>query len=670
MDNRMSGVTGSDFVRLLHSFVTTSEKDLTNGAIKFTVNPTCLLYLNERYSHELQRQTDSHDRPMVFEIVRVMNRVPCVKIEPSVPGFVDEWSMNLGLYHNIRSLEIYECDPKLIQGLAKTNNQIRKLVCRGGLLSVADIIVGPLLDSCDPSRMTTKVWSKLIWLDCSWNQLTYMDTSLKLLPSVQYINFSHNNISRISNVEECYQLSRLDLSFNQITNLQDVYQLVGCVSHLSLNSNRIASTLGIEKLLALVKLDLGNNVISEFSEIERLQRLPLLVHIRLDGNPISKRPNYRIKVLSMFAERIGFILDGLPASDDECALLSWPGSRSKKRHSKKRIPEIIDLDAEMGSAMQSSFAPSDGALHLASTIERLRHEGGDRWLEIYNLMDSNDPSTQRLEYAQRVAETHGIEEHHLSGFAEKGQGNQLAGSSINSTEDVQLSAFATAIADLSQSPRSAIASIDMKRRKFYVRNSSGENHVVIICGSELSETNLRSGLLVRKRDFRNLLSCNIDQSNPCVYVVEFVIPDSAFSKNGKLNVEVLRYELESEHAVAELHTIMQKWQSNIDFSRILSGRAARMAPDGVPSSQPEAGTQHNQPINPSLLLTSASLLEREACIPPLPSPCSPTLFDLCSPTHAPKTSRLPSMKEVDEKSSRPSSGDIRESDSGIFGSPK
>lgn len=61
---------------------------------------------------------------------------------------------------------------------------------------------------------------------------------------------------------------------------------------------------GLSKLYSLQYLDLRDNCIAQASDVRPLGRLPCLETLRLTGNPLETRVEYRTRVLEAFSDRL------------------------------------------------------------------------------------------------------------------------------------------------------------------------------------------------------------------------------------------------------------------------------------------------------------------------------------------------------------------------------
>lgn len=83
-------------------------------------------------------------------------------------------------------------------------------------------------------------WPSLTTLTCSANSFHFMDSSLALLPAVERLNLSGNNIATVQNLTACASLTQLDLSSNCIASLAQVGLCAGPLRRLVLQVRSLA----------------------------------------------------------------------------------------------------------------------------------------------------------------------------------------------------------------------------------------------------------------------------------------------------------------------------------------------------------------------------------------------------------------------------------------------
>ncbi len=70
-----------------------------------------------------------------------------------------------------------------------------------------------------------QVWSRLATAACPCNGMVLMDESLQLLPVVEALDLSRNNLAKVANLQKCLRLKFLDLGFNHITSVASLNEV-------------------------------------------------------------------------------------------------------------------------------------------------------------------------------------------------------------------------------------------------------------------------------------------------------------------------------------------------------------------------------------------------------------------------------------------------------------
>ncbi len=139
---------------------------------------------------------------------------------------------------------------------------------------------------------------------------------LSSLPCLSVLSLAGNEISRVAGFEDCPRLRELSLSKNRLRNL-DAGGLasLAALAHLHLSDNSLRSLTHIHLLSNLHTLQVGGNRIPDFLEVGKLAALPFLKTLTLSGNPVSRKPMYRVEV----AKKMDLlqVLDGTPVTQEE-----------------------------------------------------------------------------------------------------------------------------------------------------------------------------------------------------------------------------------------------------------------------------------------------------------------------------------------------------------------
>lgn len=119
------------------------------------------------------------------------------------------------------------------------------------------------------------------------NQLTVIDRTIRLFPTVKDLVLDKNKLESIAHLSHLNNLQILSLRCNRIAQCANWHVQLGNLVTLNLSQNRIRLLEGLGKLYSLVNLDLSCNLIDDINEIDYIGNLPLLENLRLMGNPVA-----------------------------------------------------------------------------------------------------------------------------------------------------------------------------------------------------------------------------------------------------------------------------------------------------------------------------------------------------------------------------------------------
>ncbi|SCV70118.1 BQ2448_1512 [Microbotryum intermedium] len=134
-------------------------------------------------------------------------------------------------------------------------------------------------------------WSQLRHLSLSHNSLTFVPTPPlhHLASSLTSLDLSSNLLISVpTGLSALHSLKSLNLSDNMIDSLVGIPKVLGAVQVLNLSHNRLSNLAGLDRLLALERIDVRSNRLQEALEISRLQELPLLREVWVQGNPFTR----------------------------------------------------------------------------------------------------------------------------------------------------------------------------------------------------------------------------------------------------------------------------------------------------------------------------------------------------------------------------------------------
>ena len=230
------------------------------------------------------------------------------------------------MFPNLIELSLVGCPPTLLRGLYTIRSKLKVFkVQKAGVSDLESIFSNeskayfkkfpPMILPSFPTISIPKenLFLQLTIIRLSHCGISKIDAAFHLFPNLLYLDLSHNQINHITHLQDCTNLSYLNLSYNQIEVLSNVNRVIGNIKLLNLSHNKIESLHGIDHLVAIETLDLSYNRISDYFEIQSLQNLPNLIAIVLQGNPISARKKYRLRVFQcLFGSSLGYSLSVPP----------------------------------------------------------------------------------------------------------------------------------------------------------------------------------------------------------------------------------------------------------------------------------------------------------------------------------------------------------------------
>ncbi|XP_063071141.1 nischarin isoform X2 [Engraulis encrasicolus] len=260
----------------------------------------------------------------------------------------DSLPFDLSVFKSLLQIEIDDCDSSKITGLPSLRPSLATLSVHRSTSTMKDVIVPEAsefaqwvpegVDTDCPVTAIIPVWKSLTTLDFSNNQLMCIDESVKLIPQVEFLDLSHNQLPNVENLQHLYNLIHLDLSYNNLTVLEGVHTKLGNIKTLNLAGNQIKSLSGLNKLYSLVNLDLSSNCLAQIEEIKPIGLLPCLEKLSLANNPMCIIPDYRTKVLAQFWDRASEVcLDHTVTTEKELDTVEVLKAIQKAKEAKDRM---------------------------------------------------------------------------------------------------------------------------------------------------------------------------------------------------------------------------------------------------------------------------------------------------------------------------------------------
>uniref|UniRef100_A0A8C7GMG8 Nischarin n=1 Tax=Oncorhynchus kisutch TaxID=8019 RepID=A0A8C7GMG8_ONCKI len=297
----------------------------------------------------------------------------------------DSLTFDLSVFKALLQIEISDCNSAQIMGLPSLKPCLVTLNVHHSAASMMDVLVpeacvspqwvaeGTLTDR--PVATIIPTWKTLTTLDMSHNHIVCIDNSVKLIPKVEFLDLSSNELSMVENLQHLYNLIHLDLSYNILTVLEGAHTKLGNIKTLNLAGNQLDSLAGLTKLYSLVNLDLSSNKLGQVAsiliEIRYIGMLPCLERLVLSNNPMCIIPDYRTKVLAQFWDRASEVcLDSTAPTEKELDTVEVLKAIQKAKESKDRMANSHEKKISEDSRLSgggSSISPSVAAASSSSS---------------------------------------------------------------------------------------------------------------------------------------------------------------------------------------------------------------------------------------------------------------------------------------------------------------
>ncbi|XP_021167569.2 nischarin isoform X4 [Fundulus heteroclitus] len=277
----------------------------------------------------------------------------------------NELSFDLSVFKSLLQIEISDCSSQQVRGLPSLRSSLVTLSIHRSTESMLAILVPEAsefsqwepegAESGCPVTAVVPVWRHLTTLDMSHNCIAAIDGSVRLIPKVEFLDLSYNQLSSVENLQHLYNLVHLDLSYNSLRTLEAAHTRLGNIKTLSLAGNQLENLTGLSKLYSLVNLDLSHNQLAQLEEIRNIGALPCLEKLNLSSNPICIVPDYRTKVLAQFGDRAAEVcLDCKATTEKELDTVEVLKAIQKAKEAKDRMSHS---DRKIGEDSRPPAAP-------------------------------------------------------------------------------------------------------------------------------------------------------------------------------------------------------------------------------------------------------------------------------------------------------------------------
>ncbi|XP_062048666.1 serine/threonine-protein kinase 11-interacting protein [Lepus europaeus] len=225
---------------------------------------------------------------------------------PGLPG-----PIKIFPFKSLRQLELRGVPLHCLYGLRAIYSQLETLVCSRSIQALEE-----LLSACGGDLCSALPWLALLSADFSYNALTALDSSLRLLSALRFLNLSHNQVQDCKGfLMDLSELCHLDVSYNRLHLVPRMGPSGAALGILILRGNELQSLHGLEQLRNLRHLDVAYNLLEGHRELSPLWLLTELRKLYLEGNPLWFHPEHRAATVQYLSPRArdaapGFLLDG------------------------------------------------------------------------------------------------------------------------------------------------------------------------------------------------------------------------------------------------------------------------------------------------------------------------------------------------------------------------
>uniref|UniRef100_A0A8D0QTP8 Serine/threonine-protein kinase 11-interacting protein n=1 Tax=Sus scrofa TaxID=9823 RepID=A0A8D0QTP8_PIG len=345
------------------------------------------------------------DSPVILQLqflFDVLQKTLSLKLV-HVPGLGLPGPIKIFPFKSLRQLELRGVPLHCLHGLRGIYSQLETLICSRSLQALEE-----LLSACGGDLCSALPWLALLSADFSYNALTALDSSLRLLSALRFLNLSHNQVQDCEAfLMDLSELCHLDISYNHLRLVPRMGPSGAALGTLILRGNELQSLHGLEQLRNLRHLDVAYNLLETHRELSPLWLLTELRKLYLEGNPLWFHPEHRAataRYLSSRARDAAAGVSGLPASP----LLSLPTSTSSGLGpAAPPLPWPVGSTTETSGGPDLSDSPSSGGVVAQPPLRKVKTRVRVRRASISEPSDTDpEPRTLGPSSAGRFVEQH------------------------------------------------------------------------------------------------------------------------------------------------------------------------------------------------------------------------------------------------------------------------
>lgn len=145
-------------------------------------------------------------------LLELFERTIHLKINPDIIS--DFTFLDIKKFKNLKTLEVYKINIRLIIGIQKLRSQLQELT-----LCYSTNALTEILDKCGGDNSQRYSWRELKIANFSHNELVEIDDSIECALSLHTLDLSHNNLSHVDFLNQLPNLKYLNLSYNKLTSV-------------------------------------------------------------------------------------------------------------------------------------------------------------------------------------------------------------------------------------------------------------------------------------------------------------------------------------------------------------------------------------------------------------------------------------------------------------------
>ncbi|XP_077604769.1 serine/threonine-protein kinase 11-interacting protein isoform X1 [Crocuta crocuta] len=269
------------------------------------------------------------DSPVILQLqflFDVLQKTLSLKLV-HVPGSGLPGPIKIFPFKSLRQLELRGVPIHCLRGLCGIYSQLETLICSRSIQALEE-----LLSACGGDLCSALPWLALLSANFSYNALTSLDSSLRLLSALRFLNLSHNQVQDCEGfLMDLSELCHLDMSYNRLHTVPRTGPSGAALGTLILRGNELRSLQGLERLRNLRHLDVAYNLLEGHRELSPLCLLAELRKLYLEGNPLWFHPAHRVATAQYLSPRVrdaaaSFLLDGKVLSLTDFQVSSTPSS--------------------------------------------------------------------------------------------------------------------------------------------------------------------------------------------------------------------------------------------------------------------------------------------------------------------------------------------------------